>query len=260
MAGAASTKIGEISAVLIMSQSPFSSEGSSPAAITAGEAADSNGHARSPGDPYATISPANLAFIEDLYFQYSRDPNSVDPIWRATFGQLGTASAQPPEAFSRSIFGGPRRRSAGTAASPSGSGSASGSNTTAGLAVRPAAGSASQPGATNGGVKAHENGAGGSNGDSSGGAGQVVAALVAAAAPLIRKTSSVSAERVQRLVEAYREMGHLSADLDPLGLVKRNAGASLDLTAFGLSEADLQNVFSSENVAGPDRATLADLI
>ena len=93
-----------------------------------------------------------------------------------------------------------------------------------------------------------------------GGAGEAVAALVAAAAPLIRKTSSVSAERVQRLVEAYREMGHLSADLDPLGLVKRNAGASLDLAAFGLTEGDLQNVFSSENVAGPDRTTLADLI
>ncbi|HEY8923457.1 MAG TPA: 2-oxoglutarate dehydrogenase E1 component [Polyangia bacterium] len=228
-----------------MSQSPLSSEDLGPAA--AGQASDSNGPARPSADPYAAVSPANLAFLEDLYFQYSRDPDSVDPAWRASFGQLGSAEAQPPEAFSRSIFGGPRR------SSPS----------MAGLAARPAVPATPAGGGANGAVKAHENGAGavnGNAGDAVGGAGHVVAALVAAAAPLIRKTSSVSAERVQRLVEAYREMGHLSADLDPLGLVKRNAGASLDLAAFGLSEADLQNVFSSENVAGPDRATLADLI
>jgi len=233
-----------------MSQSSFSSESSGP--VAAGQGSDSNGPPRPSAerDPYAAVSPANLAFLEDLYFQYSRDPDSVDPTWRASFGQLGSAETQPPEAFSRSIFGGPRRSSPSMAS----------------LAVRPAAVPTTQAGSgANGGVKTHENGAGAVNGsagggDSAGGAGQVVAALVAAAAPLIRKTSSVSAERVQRLVEAYREMGHLSADLDPLGLVKRNAGASLDLAAFGLSEADLQNVFSSENVAGPDRATLADLI
>src|SRR5205085_1671259 len=33
-----------------------------------------------------------------------------------------------------------------------------------------------------------------------------------------------------------------------------------DLETYGLSPADLGNVFSSENVAGPDRTTLADLI
>jgi 2-oxoglutarate dehydrogenase E1 component len=86
-----------------------------------------------------------------------------------------------------------------------------------------------------------------------------VAALVAAAAPLIRKTSSVTAERVQRLVEAYRETGHLAAELDPLGMVKRS-NPDLELEHFQLTEADLDNVFSSENVAGPDRTTLRDLV
>ena len=70
-----------------------------------------------------------------------------------------------------------------------------------------------------------------------------------------KAAASVASERVQRLVEAYREHGHLSADLDPLGLVKR-AGAQLALEDYGLSDADLDTVFSSENVAGPDRTTL----
>ncbi|HEX9050250.1 MAG TPA: 2-oxoglutarate dehydrogenase E1 component [Anaeromyxobacter sp.] len=43
--------------------------------------------------------------------------------------------------------------------------------------------------------------------------------------------------RVDRLVQAYREYGHLRADLDPLGLTQRAAKFSLD--AFGLGDADL---------------------
>ncbi|HEY6477469.1 MAG TPA: hypothetical protein VI456_12885, partial [Polyangia bacterium] len=66
-------------------------------------------------------------------------------------------------------------------------------------------------------------------------------------------------ERVQRLVEGYREMGHLFAELDPLGLVKR-ASPQIALENYGLAEEDLDLVFSSENVVGPTRKTLRDLI
>jgi len=66
-------------------------------------------------------------------------------------------------------------------------------------------------------------------------------------------------ERVQRLVEGYRELGHLTADLDPLGLVRRKL-PPIALQDFGLDDADLDLVFSSENVAGPDRTTLRDLV
>jgi 2-oxoglutarate dehydrogenase E1 component len=165
-----------------------------------------------PRAPVPRIGPQNLAFVEQLYYQFTTDPASVDSAWREYFEALGAPpAAPPPQAFRRSLFGGPG---------------------------------------------AGRDGARGANG----GNGQAMAALVAAAAPLIKKTSSVTAERVQRLVEAYREMGHLSADLDPLGLVNRNDGANLDMDKFGLTEADLANVFSSENVAGPDRTTLGDLI
>ncbi len=43
--------------------------------------------------------------------------------------------------------------------------------------------------------------------------------------------------RVDRLVEAYREYGHLRAHLDPLGLQRPAQG--FDLAEFGLSDADL---------------------
>jgi 2-oxoglutarate dehydrogenase E1 component len=66
-------------------------------------------------------------------------------------------------------------------------------------------------------------------------------------------------ERVQRIVEAYRELGHLSADLDPLGLVTRPS-PRIALEDYGLAEQDLDLVFSSENVSGPRRKTLRDLV
>jgi 2-oxoglutarate dehydrogenase E1 component len=191
------------------------------------------------------LSPANLAFIEQLYYQFAADPQSVEPAWREYFESLGDSPAAPPANFRRSYFAAirPHRSSEGPWSDAPGGARKGGTN-----------------GTINGKSNGHgtpSSGGGAASGDQS---GKVVAALVAAAAPLIRKTSSVSAERVQRLVEAYREMGHLSADLDPLGLVKRNAGASLEIGKFGLVEADMSNVFSSENVAGPDRTTLADLL
>jgi 2-oxoglutarate dehydrogenase E1 component len=183
-----------------------------------------------------SFSPANLAFIEQLYYQFAADPQSVEPAWREYFEGLEAPKVAveiPPADFRRSYFGGAASRSYRGRNGSDKNGDAKGS--TNGHGAVPLA------------VPRDDS-------------GQVVAALFAAAAPLIKKTSSVSAERVQRLVEAYREMGHLSADLDPLGLVKRNAGASLEIGAFGLVDADLGNVFSSENVAGPDRTTLADLL
>jgi 2-oxoglutarate dehydrogenase E1 component len=148
---------------------------------------------------------ANLAFAEQLYFQFLRDPGSVEPAWRAYFqgldGTGGTgasartpATSIPPSAFSRSIFA---------------------------------------PGP---------------------------APKIAEGNPTASRTSvRLLSERVQRLVEAYREHGHLNANLDPLGLLKRS-GAPVRLEDQGLAEEDLDLVFSSENVAGPDRTTLRDLV
>jgi 2-oxoglutarate dehydrogenase E1 component len=52
---------------------------------------------------------------------------------------------------------------------------------------------------------------------------------------------------VTRLVDAYRAMGHYLADLDPLKLTpRRQTYEQLELPEFGLSEADLDQVFFSK--------------
>src|SRR3954471_12836198 len=65
---------------------------------------------------------------------------------------------------------------------------------------------------------------------------------------------------VTRLIDAYREIGHYLADLDPLKLnPARDSHELLDLSAFGLSEADLDKTFYNR-LTDPPYATLRQLI
>src|SRR3954452_3052977 len=65
---------------------------------------------------------------------------------------------------------------------------------------------------------------------------------------------------VTRLIDAYREIGHYLADLDPLKLNRpRESHELLDLAAFGLSSADLDRVFYNPLVE-PPYSTLRELI
>ena len=64
---------------------------------------------------------------------------------------------------------------------------------------------------------------------------------------------------VTRLIDAYREVGHYLADLDPLGLAPVSDNGSLDLAAFGLTDADLDRTFFTK-LFDPPQATLRDLI
>ena len=47
------------------------------------------------------------------------------------------------------------------------------------------------------------------------------------------------------LIRLYRVRGHLAADLDPLGRAEKPHIAELDLSNYGLSEADLDSVFNT---------------
>ncbi len=63
-----------------------------------------------------------------------------------------------------------------------------------------------------------------------------------------------------RLIDAYREIGHYLADLDPLRLSPpRESHELLDLGAFGLTEADLDRTFYTK-LTDPPYATLRELI
>jgi 2-oxoglutarate dehydrogenase E1 component len=64
---------------------------------------------------------------------------------------------------------------------------------------------------------------------------------------------------VFRLIQAYRELGHFIARLDPLS-EERSSHPLLELSEFGLSDSDLDRVFDTSPVAGLPRATLRELI
>src|SRR5262245_16164962 len=61
------------------------------------------------------------------------------------------------------------------------------------------------------------------------------------------------------LVHQYRELGHLIADLDPLGSSSREHPL-LRLEEFGLSQADLDRVVDAGGFAGLTRVTIGELI
>ena len=64
---------------------------------------------------------------------------------------------------------------------------------------------------------------------------------------------------VIRLIEAYRDRGHLHAKLDPLGLTAPADAPDLQLEFHGLSQADMSTVFSTVSLTGPDRRPLKDI-
>jgi 2-oxoglutarate dehydrogenase E1 component len=66
--------------------------------------------------------------------------------------------------------------------------------------------------------------------------------------------------RVAQLVNAYRVRGHLFANLDPLDSPQQ-APPELELSHFGLSEADLDKTFSTAGITGlPERAKLREIV
>src|SRR5215469_17915253 len=64
---------------------------------------------------------------------------------------------------------------------------------------------------------------------------------------------------VIRLIGAYRSRGHLHAELDPLGLTPPPEAPDLGLEFHGLRPVDMDTVFSTVSLAGPDRRPLKDI-
>jgi 2-oxoglutarate dehydrogenase E1 component len=62
-----------------------------------------------------------------------------------------------------------------------------------------------------------------------------------------------------RLIDAYRDLGHLLARLDPLSPPKESHPL-LELSEFGLSEADLDKTFDTSHFVGPPHDTLRELL
>jgi 2-oxoglutarate dehydrogenase E1 component len=71
----------------------------------------------------------------------------------------------------------------------------------------------------------------------------IAAASTSAAAPAATDNVSAKQASVARLVQVYANRGHLLADIDPLGLMRRPVPEVLELEHFGLSQADLDTEF-----------------
>ncbi|MDX2435622.1 MAG: 2-oxoglutarate dehydrogenase E1 component, partial [Acidobacteriota bacterium] len=80
-----------------------------------------------------------------------------------------------------------------------------------------------------------------------------------------RPSGPVASERaadqskVASLIFAYRNIGHLLADLDPLG-DNLDSHPLLDLETFGLTEEHLEQVFDTGHLGGGQQATLQEIL
>ncbi len=63
-----------------------------------------------------------------------------------------------------------------------------------------------------------------------------------------------------RLIRAFRERGHLIADLDPLGLIERRAHPDLQIESYGFTPDDMDTVIFLDGALGLMTATLKEII
>ena len=62
-------------------------------------------------------------------------------------------------------------------------------------------------------------------------------------------------ESVIELINAYRRLGHLQANIDPLGLYKSIYSPTLELAYYGFSDQDMKTTFSVGSYAGLNKST-----
>ncbi|WFB34889.1 2-oxoglutarate dehydrogenase E1 component [Kiritimatiellota bacterium B12222] len=65
---------------------------------------------------------------------------------------------------------------------------------------------------------------------------------------------------VLRLIQAYRILGHVKANTDPIHLRQTPNIADLDPASFGLTEVDMDLVFNTGNLVAPDFLKLRDIL
>ena len=66
--------------------------------------------------------------------------------------------------------------------------------------------------------------------------------------------------RALMLIRAYRVMGHLAADLDPLGLADRKVHKELKPETYGFTDADLDRPIFIDQVLGLETATMRQIL
>ena len=74
------------------------------------------------------------------------------------------------------------------------------------------------------------------------------------------KTSTLDSIRALRLIRAFRVNGHLIANLDPLGITKKDHHHELDYKNYGFTDNDLSREIFIDGSLGLERASLNKII
>ena len=176
------------------------------------------------------LDASNAPYVEALQSEYERNPGAVSDEWRRFFENIKDSNAS-------------------AAAAPTGPTWALPLSSLAGGAAR----DADMHGALTGdyGEVAHS-----IRGKLEQRAAQAGFELSPAAS--IRATQD--SIRALMLIRAYRVIGHLAADLDPLGLADRKAHRELLPETYGFTEADLDRPIFIDRVMGLDTATMRQIL
>jgi 2-oxoglutarate dehydrogenase E1 component len=78
--------------------------------------------------------------------------------------------------------------------------------------------------------------------------------------PIASLRATQDSIRALMLIRAYRVMGHLAADLDPLGLTERKVHKELRPETYGFTEADLDRPVFIDKVLGLEMATVREIL
>src|SRR5258705_1221882 len=85
-------------------------------------------------------------------------------------------------------------------------------------------------------------------------------AAAAGASPDEIRRAAEDSIRAMMLIRTYRVRSHLAADLDPLGLVKREVPADLTPAFHGFTDADLDRPIFISGVLGVETATGREIL
>ena len=78
---------------------------------------------------------------------------------------------------------------------------------------------------------------------------------------VLKKSIDERQGKVIRLIQSYRNRGHLKANLDPLGMMERRLVEDLNIEFHGLSHEDLNEEFYTDTFdTGSEKLTLRDII
>ncbi len=66
--------------------------------------------------------------------------------------------------------------------------------------------------------------------------------------------------QVSRMISAYRALGHLLADIDPIGVMPRGDAGEIELDRFDLGPSDLDTEFDVGNLGGGGRKSLRGIL